>query len=156
MFRNGLKIDFGRVVDFIIWISILAILIVFSITVGRCAEKDSVDVYHKNKLQFSMTYAEFNAILKSADVYSKILDAENNSRVVVELADDVWVIGKTEFITNAKISWLDDKGKSIKTVTIKIKINTDGTGKFKIQNYYNEASKYGFPIMVILFIIAVW
>jgi hypothetical protein len=140
------------------WIFIILCLI-FWYSYVHCQEiTDEVDIYHKGKYQFSLTYDEFNAILKSANNELKIIEAENAKRVIVELEDKDWALQNDIIDTNITVKWIGDNQEILKSITLNLLIKTTESQTQilqanKLLKYYTETAKYGFPILLILVII---
>ena len=156
-FRNGLKVNmskFIKAINILAWLLIISVILL--VICNRVyAESGQVDVYHNNKLQFSMTYEEFNLILKSANIYYKLIDAESNERVLIELKDDPWNIIDNNYTTEAKIIWLDNKNNQLKAVTLEIDLNVTKEKPSKIKEWYNRISSIGFPLTTIILILLI-
>lgn len=157
-FRNGLKVNVintGLIFYYFkVILSTLFILLVLCNILKASDTKGIVDVYHNNKIQFSMTYDEFNLILQSANIYYKIIDAEKNNRVIIELKNNPWTLSNQKYITEAYIVWLDKNNNQIKKITVEIKLNPAETKSFG-NEYYNMVSNVGFPIMTILVLLLI-
>lgn len=151
-FRNGLKVNlniFYKILNILLWTVIIigSILIIFKSS--AYSQAGNVDVFHNNKHQFSLTYEEFSLILKSANIYQKLIDAEHNDRVIIRLKDNPWNLKNQNYITEAYIVWLDKDNKEIKKITISIELSPDNYPSFG-NKYYSTISSIGFPIMSIL------
>jgi len=157
-FKNSLKVKlFSIDWTLVCWIVIfiVAVFMLFN-TMKAFSSENNVDVYYQNEHQFSMTYDEFSEILKTANFYSNILDAEEHGRVFIELKDDPWILHENEmFETELDIIWLDSKDEPLKTITLETKIDYAEfkTSKGFWKNLYCRISQIGFPIALILIIL---
>lgn len=99
------------------------------------------------------TIPEFKAMVDASDNYSKILNAEKESKVKINAVIDKE--NEEIYISNIVIRYYDKDDVNFKTLYIndRFKINENTDLFYKLKKYYFLASGYSLPVLVILLIL---
>lgn len=99
--------------------------------------------------------AQFEALIKGAEFESKITKAEKEGKVQVNLKDDPWKV-KLGSVYESKmtITWKDEDGVVLKTVTVDIKLQTTSDGK--IFAIYKDVAAIAAPVLLIIVFVLVF
>lgn len=105
-----------------------------------------VKIFYKTKFVQSMTFAEYKAILLLSQFSAEVQKAEEAGRVKILLHDDPWIIQEGQiFSSKMTITWYNKAGKTLKTLTIKIKL-TNNQQNNQIIKIYRDIAAIGFPV----------
>ena len=119
-------------------------------------KNNKVSIVYQGQVIQTLTVSQFTVLITSAGIYSEELSAEKKNRVYIRLTKSPWEItlGET-FISDAIITWVDSKGKVIKTMTIEISLDRQKKDSFwlKVEAYYTTFAKIWTPVSFALLII---
>lgn len=114
--------------------------------------KDFVSITYKGEELNRMSKAQFEALIKSAEFYDKMIDAEKNKKVSCVLKDDPWSIKVgTTFKSSMDIIWWNQDGTILKKVTVDIQLGIDKKGQAFL--IYSELTIYLFPAVLLVAIV---
>jgi len=132
---------------------ILTFIILF-FTTFLYAENYIILTDSKTKEQLGVyTVTEFKALIDASDSYSKIINAEKESKIKINA-----IIEKENedlYVSNIVIRYYDKDNSNFKTLYIndRFKINENTNFLYVVKKNYFLISGYGLPVLVLLLII---
>jgi hypothetical protein len=114
-------------------------------------KKKEVDIIYKNEYIGSMTYIDYQTLVKSTAQLAELRKAEEKKNIIIELADDPWKVdvGK-RFTTTMKVKWFNENKEVIKEMKIGIDIKKTSEDEAVALTIYYKISAIGFPVSVIV------
>ena len=123
-------------------------------TVVKVDSKEIVEVFYKGKLMGTMTLAEWSEVVKSAENYQAIIDAElsDPKRMEVIFLKKPWVFKKKKGLYKAqiKINWYTKSKKEkvvIKSITLTLLLSLEKTNSIpKWRMIYRDITEWAAPL----------
>lgn len=130
----------------------------FLLSISLAAKEKKIIIYQEGSSSpvGTMTEKQFATLVETSDEYQKLLASERDKRVEAETADTWEVYSQPPFLTRIKIIWKGEKGEIYKTMTLNLKLemkNVEEEGW--LSRFYTKMAKAGFPIVVVVAIIAI-
>lgn len=92
---------------------------IFLICSTGLLQAGDLKIYQNNKLVGTMTVQQFESIVKGAEKYKEIIEAQKKDRIDIELLEPVTQTETDgEYATQIKISWKDEKNREINFIKI--------------------------------------
>ncbi len=132
---------------------------VFLICFTGLLQASDLKIYQDNKLVGTMTVQQFESIVKGAEKYKEIIDAQKKDRIDIEVLEPVKetkVPG--EYATQIKISWKDEDNKEINFIKIYVVLNIDNDKSKLIPEWkiiYRDIASYSFPFTLSLLLLLI-
>ena len=126
---------------------LIILTLLFAVSTLYSDDVGSIDIVYKGKTVGSMPVMEFKEIVLGAEKFSKLVSAEKDKRIIIELKDSPMQLNLSdEYTTDVYIKWLDKKHIVIKTLVLENKITLKRENFSKYRVVYRNVSEYGFPI----------
>jgi hypothetical protein len=132
---------------------------IFLICFTGLLQASDLKIYQDNKLVGTMTVQQFESIVKGAEKYKEIIEAQKKDRIDIELLEPVRQTETDgEYATQIKISWKDEKNKEINFIKIYVVLNIDNDTADQLPQWkiiYRDIASYSFPFVSSLFILLI-
>lgn len=105
----------------------------------------------------TMTYREFDALVKGADAYVQLLQSEEAKLLKLQTQNPIVLVEDLENPISFQLVWYDSQGVVLKTVTIDMRLpfkNTNSDGS-RLRRAFRDIAEFGFPLTTIVLILVI-
>lgn len=135
------------------------IITIFLICFTGLLQASDLKIYQDNTLVGIMTTQQFESIVKGAEKYKEIIEAQQKDRIDIELLEPVKETDTDgEYATHIKISWKNENNKEINFIKVYIVLNIDNDTANQLPQWkiiYRDIASYSFPFVSSLLILLI-
>ena len=131
-------------------------LIFFIFLTTLIFSSDFLDIYYNGTLVGKLPVQEFQEIVKSAKIYSELVNAETNDRIFIEVKDNPYVLKhKDTYYSQVDIVWKDKKDIIIKKISLESKVLLKRENFSELRIIYRDIAEVGFPSSLLLLFVLI-